>query len=678
MSRDASLRQRSGQRRYNFAEHGNSNQGSKQGKFIIKNNLAQHWNPCWGDGVTVIRPYPAKSIEQGVTWDPYRYSAEGNQFGDWIRRYDAVRNFGDPGVTFIIADPADPTREDPQRLPAWELFNAIDKAVSSGQEQQGWAGLLRGGRNRGAVLSRPSEVYLIQGAIMQHKTELFSSPRGFGDDKPLMLELSSNAGVSMLTELNRLNENSGAPEGDWEHMFVNGDAVSLDYGRFITFYKLADGDPRQRQQQQAGGWNSAGQQATGARQADPIGYGCYLEPTFNGIPANLRQFESMIQNKVQMWDDILWFPTVEEQAHLIADKFPPDVILYAWRDHPDWIPETIRNRAVAHHAVNAPAGGWQQGWGQPGQQGMGVPPAGGFGAPPAGGFGVPTGQPQPGFGAPVPQAGFGGQQLPQQQFPPQQFQQPLPATQPPYQQPQQQFAPPQQQIPGGFAPQMPMAPVGQPQQPVFGQPQAGQPAFSQPPAGQPTFGQPGVGQQFPAGPTGGPPPALPPVGFQQPQQYQPPQQQAYQPPQQQAYQPPQQAYQPPQQAYQPPQQPNPMAWAGQGNTAAPASGAPPVGMMPQGGVFTQPTTQMPMQTAQPVSPMGQTPGGFAQPGTPQGLPQGIPTGGYTQPANMAPPNMAPPNMSPPVGATQPLSRSALALQAAQAAMATQPGQVPQQ
>lgn len=650
--RDASLRQR----RYSFADHGNSVSGQRQGKFVIKNNLAQHWTPCWGDGVTVIRPFPAKNPDDptGQSWDPYRFSAEHGQLGDWFRRYDAVRNFGDPGVTMIIRDPADPTAQDTQMIPAHVIYNAISSAVKAGQDQRGWAALLIGGRNRGAVLPRPSEVYLIQGAIMQHKTEVYNPPRGFApEEKPLVLELSMGAGTALLAELERVIEGNQAADGDWENMFVNGDPVGLNNGRFITFYKLADGDPRTRQAQQAGGWNAPQQQQGGGRQQEAIGFGCYLEPTFNGIPARLNDFEAQVAAKVQNWDDILWFPTVEEQANLLADKLPPEVIMYAWRDHPEWIPENIRNRAVAAHSVNAPAGGgWQQGWG-PGQQGQtapGVAASGGFGAPPAGGFGAPAQAaqfPQPGqtqFPQGAVPGGFGGAptvavapvaaQFPQGQFPPQ--------GAPPQ---AQQFAPPQaQQFPQhGVPPQGQFAPQGVPSQgqlaPPYGQfpqgqqfqqpqqavaPQAAPPAsfgapsgFGAPPAGfgaqqaavppaafpqhgQPQFapghdpaqmGQPNYG--VPSGPTGGPPPSAPAGGYPTAQG------------------------QPPQQS---------MNWAGQ-NPMAP-------------------------------NQMGQTPSGFA---VPAGQPQQ-----FQQPQQ--PPQQQQPQYQPPaVG--QPMGRAAAALAAAQAAAA---------
>ena len=663
MSRRAPSLQQRGNQRYRMADHGNSVQGQRQGKYIIKNNLAQHWNPCWGDGVTVVRPFPARSYDnpQATTyeWQPYRYSQGNTDFGDWIRRYDAVRSFGDPGVTMIISDPADPMALPPQQLPAWILYNAIDQAIKHGQEKPGWAMLMQGGTGRGAVLSRPSELYLIQCAIMQHKTEQYNPPKGFMDDKPVVLELSSNAGNGMIAEMNILNDGVQAQEGDWESLYLNGDPVSLDFGRYVTFYRLADGDPRQRQQRsQQSNWNTQHQPGGQGRQHDPIGFGCFMEKTFNGMEAHLRQHEQAIANMVLPWDDILWFPTVDEQALILSGSFPPEMIVYAWRDHPDWIPETIKNRAVAQHAVNAPAGGWQQGWTQPqpGPQGFSAPPMGGL-VPPSGypaGFlpgAVPPGGPvTPGFNPSmpgVPPQGFG---VPQQAIP--------------------QAAP--QGVPQGFgAPQqLPVQPQG------FGMPQQSIPQ---------------------AGPS-----QLPQQGFPQPQGFAPPPEVAVQPP---GFAPPTTGFAPQQQIPQQPnwQQPNhaqpdqslqhQMAWAGQGNPVVPpgpalASGAPTAGMMPPGQQLQpgmMPQTQLPLQTQMPqtqmpgqaqmqqpnqlptqqhVNPMGQTPSGFATPpagvgGQPQWQQQPM----QQQPGMM--PQGQPPQGQPQPG--QPPSRAQAALQAARAA-----------
>src|SRR5690606_20556764 len=107
------------------------------------------------------------------------------------------------------------------------------------------------------------------------------------------------------------------------------------------------------------------------------GYGLYLEPTYNGTTASLVELEEHVRQRVLPWDDILWFPTPDEQAAMLAERFPADVIMYAFASHPDWIPENVRKQASAQVTFGAPQGGW------------GVPPAGQGYPPVAGGFGYP-------------------------------------------------------------------------------------------------------------------------------------------------------------------------------------------------------------------------------------------------------------------------------------------------
>lgn len=487
MSRDTSLRQRP-RRRYQFSQHGQSEQGQRHGNYLIANNQADLWSPAYGQGVTTIRVFPAKSLDNPNEWDPYRFPSTDPHdplgFGDWIRRYPAVRSMGDPPVTFIQHDPADPQIEDPQMTPGWLLFRAIDRAVAQGQDRPGWAALLRGSRGRGAQLSRPSEVYLVQCAIMQYKNRAYSPPKGFGqDDKLVVMELGPSAGLAMLNECHREVEGYQGDPDDLAARYANGDPISLDAGRFVNFYTLKDGDPRQAQQVAAGGWNSGGGGQGGfgggnrggrGGNDEPIGYGCFMEEQFNGIPARLRDFESAVASRVRNWDEILRFPTIEEQAHLLADKFPPEVIEYAWSSHPEWIPEEVRRRARAAVSV-----GVQGGFPTPDQQAQhaqGMDPnaqpqhSGQMPAQGAGWGAGPAATPQ---ATEQPQVDGGG--FPTQQAPP--------GQQGGWGQPQgSAAAPPQQQAPVETPPQQP--PV-QPQQPMMPQQQ---PAPQNPPTGDPSQG----------------------------------------------------------------------------------------------------------------------------------------------------------------------------------------------
>lgn len=421
MVRDTSLRPTA--RRYNFADHGNSEVEDQGGRHMFKPGQVQHWSPAYGGGVTVVRFFPARSLEDPTVWDNYRFSSGVNQFGDWLRRYPAARRFGDPSVSFLMDDPADRRYPDPQMLPPWVLYNAIDRAVKRGEDQPGWAALLKGGYNRSPQLPKPSEVYFGQCAVLQHKTKPYMPPRGTGaDEKVIVLEMSHQCGLAFLHELHQIREDYAGPEGDYEAQMLNGDPVGLSNGRFVTFYKLEDGDPRVVQQVSNAGWQQpANQGYQGQQQAQLKGYGVFLTKEFRGLTASLQQFEDMVASKVRPWDEIVHIPDAAEQAALLADKFPPEVIMYAFRDHPEWIPEQVARRAVAHRTVQAPGmpptgpppgtapalGPGQvptgaTAWGAPptgpppGGAPMQAPPAGSWGSPPAGPAPAPAPAVQPG------------------------------------------------------------------------------------------------------------------------------------------------------------------------------------------------------------------------------------------------------------------------------------------
>ena len=601
MSRDASMRTRQ-RRNYSFGEYGGSETSQRQGNYLIKQNMADLWSPAYGQGVTTIRIFPALSPETG-TWEPYRWPSDDPydplKFSDFIRRYSAVRSMGDPGVTFIQLDPTNPQVEDAQMTPAWLLFRAIDRAVATGQDRQGWASLLRGGAGRGAMLPKPTEVYLVQGVIMSYKGRAYSPPKGFGAaDKTVVIELGHSAGQALVQELNREREGYTGNPDDFEARYANGDPISLQGGRFVSFYTLKDGDPRQAQQQVASGWQgiAAGGQAGGQRN-DPIGYGCFMEPNCGPIPARLAEYESLIRQKVRQWDDLLYFPTIEQQAALLADKFPPEVIMYAWSGHPEWIPEEVRRRAVGAVSLAMP--------GMPGMPGMPVAHGMGVAAGPAmGGW-------QQGMAAPY-QSPYPAQSA----FPPQQVPSGMLGGAALAAMPLQRVLAPMQQL------QPPTQPLTHEQPPMQGQhAQQGMPAVG-------GWGVTPDGSSHHAAaapqPTQQLPPVTPPQQFAPPpQQFAPPPQQQFAPPPQQFVPPQQQFAPPPQQFVPPPQQqaaqPAAMGWGMQPNAVAtpPVHGVTDTALVP-GSIppSAAPVTAPPAQQVMPAGmPQMAPPQQFAPPPT---------------------------------------------------------------
>ena len=334
-------------RRYSMSEFGHPDRATTRGNYLLKSGRGTVWRPTWGDGGTTVRILPGRDPTDRTRWDPYRFSLRPLDFGDWIRKYPVCRQMGDADpVTFISYDPTDPTlsRDHVRTTPGWILYHAIERAVAAGQDQPGWGALLKGGPMRAAALPPPTEVYLMQVFIVQSGGRVYAPPKGFGpDERAVVLEITRATGQTLFAELDRMKPDVPDCENDdWESLLVHGDPVSLEHGRFVTFYNLKR-DPR-RQETRAASWNEPS--GSTASRDDRAGFGVYVETTFQGMSARLAEYEETVAAKVQNWDEILYFPTIEEQAQLLAERFPPNAILYAWRDHPEWIPETVRRRAV--------------------------------------------------------------------------------------------------------------------------------------------------------------------------------------------------------------------------------------------------------------------------------------------------------------------------------------------
>ena len=345
-------------RSYVFSQHGGGDNDSSAGNYCYKSGMVSSWSPPYENGVLTFRIFPGLSAEDRNKFDPYRWPSDDQQdplgFGDWIRGYPAVRGAGAQPTTFFYNDPANPIVEDIRMTPAWVLRNAVETAIRQKVDRPGWAALVTGRR---PTLPKPSTLYVLQGCVVVWRNKVFSPPRGLSPrDKTVIIQLSPSAFSAFMQQCNLENPNYTGALDDWESRYTNGDPISLETGRFVTIYTLSDGDPRLARAQQASRWQSQmhtqAQTFGAAQEQKPIGYGCYMEPSFGSIPARFSDYESYVRAKVQPWNDIIHVPTLEQQAHLLADKFPPDVICYAWLDsHPEWVPEDIRRKAVGARQV---------------------------------------------------------------------------------------------------------------------------------------------------------------------------------------------------------------------------------------------------------------------------------------------------------------------------------------
>ena len=466
----------SGRAAYSMAQHGRADSAAEMRNFVCTSGAVATWMLKYGGGLNVLRILPQYVPGEAATpttpatagyWLPSKTGVDPMAVTDWIRSYAAVKGFGEPGSTFLLRDQTDPYAPEIGQTPPYIVYDEVKRAVDAGQDRSGWARLLTGGKGTFAVIPRTTTLYLVRAAIVSRGDDKqpFNPPRGLGDgDAPVVLVLSKSAGESLLSAVSEAQVQGVA------------DPLDVNAGMFGCFYKL--GTPLPPVAGRVMGKVHGGD--------DPKGYGALLDRQFaypgqQPISAALPPvFLERAVSRYKPWDEFVRFPTVSEQAAWLCETLPPDVIMYAFRNHPDWISDTVRQQAAAAVSVQVPYGMQPPQYGAQPQQ-YGAQPQQ-YGAPPQQ-YGVLP----PQYGVPPPQYGV----PPQQYGAPPQY-----PTQPGYSPPQSagmpEYVPPPQYVP----PQQPPAAIDVPftvQQPV--QQPVQYPAH--PPAQFP--GQPLV--QYPAQPT---------------------------------------------------------------------------------------------------------------------------------------------------------------------------------
>jgi len=407
-------------------------------------------------------------------------SEEPRDYGDWIRRYDAVTGLGYPGITYLMRDPREPG-VDIQQNPAWLLFRAIDGAMKKGTGQASWTPLMHGQAGRGAAISRPTDIYLAQGVLMEHKSQPKSPPMGLDPEgSTIVMMTSQSAGEALMDSLDEKNS-----DGTWKWA----DITHIDGGAFIDLHQEGTPDftgQGQQQQQQAGPMLGVGAATVGNAGRGRGGgsgfsrYECTLRTDYHQTPAVLTAAAEIVYAKIKPFDEIIRVPTIEEQVRYICNAgLPASAVVYALQDmYGEFIPETVYEQARAETTrgqvavTAAPA----QGAVVPAPPGPTLAP----GVPATGQMlGVPTGTPTPPLQTPPPPSAALGQPAP-----------PVPTQQAPMLGAPPVVAPAAAPL---AAPQVPMLgaspvpPMATPQQSAAVVPQATAPTVLQPaaPQGQP-------------------------------------------------------------------------------------------------------------------------------------------------------------------------------------------------
>lgn len=343
--------------------------GLRSGVYVLKRNLAgvEYARPSWPDE-TILRILPGLNSDyqggQESPFEPCRMPEDQGRYGAWQCCYEAVRKFGDPGITMLISN-GDPSYDPYNQNPCWILYRAIKDACDRKQGRAEWYALLQD-NPRGKPLDRPCDITLVQALVFRHKgKDCFHQgrpPIGFAPDDPLMVfELSRSAAVALFGALDRRREGwTGNPSDP--RAFEYPDITDINGGAFVHLYQEGGGPQQQQAVAPAAPFdpyapaapNQRGYAGGGGRgnQRPNARYACHLTATLNGGPPDrdilpgLANHAQRIAAKIRPWDDILWFPTDVEQAHIINRHFPASAIMHAFQDHPDWILPDTRAQAV--------------------------------------------------------------------------------------------------------------------------------------------------------------------------------------------------------------------------------------------------------------------------------------------------------------------------------------------
>lgn len=325
------------------------------GRYIIKpeyNVVVRR--PSWNGTETVIRPYPSVRHDDDTQFWPYRLDPGGKDyFGYWIKKVECAWSVGNPPISFLIEPkPNDGNLYDPFKTPLGILYKFIKTSIDTGRAKPEWYQLINKHLSEQPALRMPSKCCMIQGLLLVHNSEaLYLQPsklEGLPPNPALVLILSHGASKQLIDMLNMENENFKGDPADFENRFVYGDPVDVNKGRFIHFIERGKTPKfiQTAKSQPKSLFNQVSQR--GYQQQSTInlkGYDITFLETFENIPAKIEN-PDVVRQMWHHWEDILYFPSVTEQAHLLAERFPASAIVHAFSHYnQDWVPDHIKKKA---------------------------------------------------------------------------------------------------------------------------------------------------------------------------------------------------------------------------------------------------------------------------------------------------------------------------------------------
>ena len=339
--------------------------------------------PNWFEGALVFRPYPALLPSDPTKLDPYRITTELNEMSDFVRNYPAVWKIGkEQKFTYLICDPAieadAPSVEaaDPYAI----LWDATHKAADSNRDftQPTWIRLIKGKAGSSAIMPAVTTLTYFQGAVYQLGKKLYfgkdkqtgnsRSPRGWGaKDRPQLIQLKGQCGTKLIAMFNEKNTEWTGKSKDWANSMLYGNVVSPKTGRFIrVFNEKVNAAEEVGDDVDVAVGAASGDSRSGGGGGDDFdkGYTVSIDKTLvvNGkvtsrLPALSEDALSMVMDRLFMFDEVLWIPSVEEKCLMIARALAPyaKVLRHGWKEHEEFFTADVEK--VLRAAVQVSLGG---------------------------------------------------------------------------------------------------------------------------------------------------------------------------------------------------------------------------------------------------------------------------------------------------------------------------------
>lgn len=288
---------------------------------------------------------------------PFR---ENDQYGDWCRTYECVSWFGQPDLHFIVHDgnPAVNRYESP----VWLLYRAAYK----NRETPGIGSLFCDLLNRQAgfqqkthvgSLKRPEQILFVSATQLYRKPD--GSP-GFGC-YDLVDQKENNARIFGFKKTAAESLQNAIRVQDQSGNYLCGDMLNPNQAKLITVMSKSYGVSAHPKPPRPMAISADGPDylfvppyaISSANTGETVVVGkpnpsqdgktsgeqhwVVLHDTYNGQPVQYGSYANKIATANSSFDELMYVPSFEEQADLMAESFPREALDFAWREHPEYL-----------------------------------------------------------------------------------------------------------------------------------------------------------------------------------------------------------------------------------------------------------------------------------------------------------------------------------------------------